>query len=74
MIVLMYIQDLTTIGLVVSEIMCLIKIRTDGRQTAIQSDRQTEMKDIFLRTLGVMKGREHIKLGSMRVDSATILP
>ena len=34
----MYIQNLATIGLAVSEITCLIKVDTDTRQT----DRQTE--------------------------------
>ena len=53
-----YVQNLTTIGLVVSEITCPIKMGTDAKQT----DRQTETRDYFFRTLGVMKLRENIKM------------
>ena len=38
MIFLMYIQNLTTIGPVVSEIMCLVKIDTDDRESGRQID------------------------------------
>ena len=51
------IQNLTTIDPVLSNIMSPIKIR-DGRQT----DRQTETGDLFLRTVGVIKGRENVKV------------
>ena len=37
----LYVQKLATIGSVVSEITCLIKINTDARQTDIQTYRQT---------------------------------
>ena len=46
-----YIENLTTIGPVVSEIICLIKIRTD---------RYAETEDIFFRVVGVTKRRENI--------------
>ena len=46
---------MTTIGAVVSEIICLIKIDTDDGQT----DRQT---DGCFCTLGVIKHRENLKV------------
>ena len=49
-------------GLVVAEIICLIKIRTYGKQT----DRQTDT--------GVIKPRENIKVVSFPIDSTTVLP
>ena len=51
---------MTTIGVVVSKIICLIKIRTGSKQT----DRQTETGDLFFRSLGVMKRRENGKVTS----------
>ena len=60
MIFLMYIQNLTTIGPIVSEIICLIKIRTDGRPSSAYSR--------------VMKAGENIKVGSLPIDLITILP
>ena len=62
-------------GPVLLKIICLIKIR-DGRRTDRQTDRwtngqadrqtdrQTETGDLFLSTLGVMKGREKVCLRS----------
>ena len=66
---------------IVSEIICLIKIR-DGRQTDRptdrqtdrRTDRQTETGDLFLGRVGVMKGRENVKVESRSTDSITILP
>ena len=43
-------------------------ISTDG-----QTDRQTETEDLFLRPVGVMKGRENVKVESRSTDSITIL-
>ena len=68
MIFLIYIQNLKTIGALVSEIICLIKIDTDR-----WTDRQTETRDLFFRTLKVMKLRENTKLESRPMDSLTIL-
>ena len=44
------------------------------RPTGRQTNRQTVTEDIFLRTLGVMKGRENVKVASLPTDSITILP
>ena len=61
MIILTYIENLRTIGPVLSEIICLIRIR-DGRQTDGQTDRRTETGNYFFRTVGVMKRRKNIKV------------
>ena len=51
--------------------------RTDG-QTDEQTDRwierQTEKGDLFLRTLGIMKLQQNVKVESRPMDSITILP
>ena len=61
MIFLIYIPNLlATVDLVVSEI-----IRTDGRQTA----RQTETGDLFFRTLQVTPRRENMKVASHPMES-----
>ena len=69
MILLTYIQNLTTIGRVVSKITRLIKMDTDTRQT----DRQMETGDCFFRTVGVMKRRENIKVAIRPMHPTTIL-
>ena len=38
-----------------------------------QTDGQTETGDLFLRTVGVMKGHEKVKVESRSMDSITIL-
>ena len=38
------------------------------------TDRQTETRDLFLRTLRVMKGRENVQVESRATNSITILP
>ena len=58
------IQNLTTISPVFSKIIYLIKIR-DGKQA--------EKEDLFLRILGVMKGRENVKVESRSKDSITMV-
>ena len=47
--------------------------RQMDRQTDGQMDRQTKTGDLFLRPLGVMKGRENVKIASRPTDSITIL-
>ena len=64
---------MTTIGPVVSEIICPVKMDTD-RQTARQTDRQMETGDHFFRTLKVMTRRENMKVAIRPMDSITILP
>ena len=59
-------QNLTTIDLVISEIICLIKIRTD--------DRQPETGDLFFRTLETTNRQENIKTTNRPTDSITTLP
>ena len=61
MIFLTYIQNLTTIGVIVYEIVCLIQIWTEGRHL-----REAETRDLFFHTLGVMKRRENMKKASPR--------
>ena len=41
-------------------------IYTDRRQTNRQTDRQKEMGNLFLGTLGVMKGRENVRVEGRR--------
>ena len=65
-------QNLATIGPVLSEVICLIKIRK--RQTDGQTNGQTEMGDLSFRTLGVIKDRKNVKVESRPRDSITILP
>ena len=48
--------------------------KNPGRQTDGQTDRETETGDLFLRSLGVMKDRENVKVESRPMDSITILP
>ena len=57
---------MTTIGLAVSEITCLIKMDTNTKQT----ERQTETGDYFFRSLGVMKLRENITVAIRPMDLA----
>ena len=64
MIPLMYKQNMTTIGPVVSEITCLIKM---------DIDRQTETGDHFFRILEVMTRRENMKVEIRPMYSITIL-
>ena len=37
-------------------------------------DRQTETGDLFLRTVGVIKRRENVKVEGQPIDSITIFP
>ena len=66
MIFLTYVQNLATIGPVVSKITCLVKMDLDTRQT--------ETRDYFFRTLGVTKRRVNVKVAIRQMDSITILP
>ena len=70
MVFVIYTQTLATIGPVVSEIMCLMKIDRDARQT----DRRTATEDHFFRTVGreVMKRRENMKLAGRLTNSISL--
>ena len=59
-----------TISPIVSEIICLTTIHVDGGPT----DRETEIGDLFFRTLEVMTRRENMKVISRPINSITILP
>ena len=66
---LIYVQNLTIIGPVVSEITSLIKMDTGDRQ----SDGRKRKATFFVPTLAVMKHPEGIKVAIRRIDSITIL-
>ena len=72
MIFLTCIQNFATIGPVVSEIICPIKISRDGKQT----NRWAETGGPFFHTLGVMTmtHRRKYENTQTRLDSITILP
>ena len=60
MILLIHVQNVTTIDLIVSEIIFLIKINTEGEQTDKQTERPKRETYSFL--LGVMGRRENMKV------------
>ena len=66
MLFLIYIQNVTTLSPVVSEITCSVKMDADTRQT--------ETGDLFFRTLEVMTRQENMIVATRPMDSITIFP